>query len=272
MFEGDSGLRIGTSSWSERDWVGVFYPPGTPPAAYIEHYATVYDTVEIDATFYRSPSERMVDAWARRTPEHFRFAAKVPRTITHEKMLVDAEGEMTLFVETMQRLGSRLGPLLLQFPYFNRGAFPGPEPFLERLDRFLGRVPPGVRIAVELRNPRWIGRAAQEVCARHRAALAWVEQAWMPKAAEWPRLTGGPSADFAYVRFLGDHKAIEEITDRWDRVVIDRTEVIERWVPIIRELRASGLDVFGFFNNHFAGHAPATIELFRKIWRRSLVS
>jgi uncharacterized protein YecE (DUF72 family) len=269
VFEGDPGLRIGTSSWSEKDWVGVFYPPGTAPAAYIEHYATVYDTVEVDATFYRSPTERMVDAWARRTPENFRFAAKVPRAITHEKVLVDAEGEMTLFVETMRRLGDRLGPLLLQFPYFNRQAFPGPEPFLERLDRVLGTVPPGVRLAVELRNPRWVGRAAQEVCARHGAALAWVEQAWMPKAAEWPKLTGGPSADFAYVRFLGDHKAIEEITDRWDCVVIDRTEVLERWAPIVRELRARRVDVFGFFNNHFAGHAPATIELFREIWKKS---
>ncbi len=269
MFAGDDGLRIGTSSWSEKDWVGVFYPPGTPPPLYIQHYSTVFDTVEVDATFYRMPTERMVDAWVGRTPENFRFAAKVPRIVTHEKVLVDAEGDMALFVETMQRLGDRLGPLLLQFPYFNKKAFPGPEPFFERLDAFLSALPLGPRYTVELRNPRWVGRTANEICARHGVALAWVEQSWMPKAEQWLPLTGGPSADFAYIRFLGDHKAIEMITDRWDQVVVDQSAVIERWVPIVKDLRAQGIDVYGFFNNHFAGHAPATIELFSEIWRRA---
>ena len=266
MFEGDPGLRIGTSSWSERDWVGVFYPKGTPPARYIEHYSTVYDTVEIDATFYRMPSERAVDAWAARTPDHFRFAAKTPRIITHEKVLDGAVWDMTLFVETMQRLGPKLGPLLLQFPYFNKKAFEGPEPFLERLDRFLGELPPGPRYAVELRNKAWVVPLAHEICKKHGAALAWVEQAWMPSADQWPRRLGGPSSDFAYIRFLGDHKAIEEITDRWDRPVIDRRPTLERWIPVMRQLREQGVDVYGFFNNHFAGHAPATIDLFTKLW------
>lgn len=270
MFEGDEGLRIGTSSWSEKDWVGVFYPEGTKPAEYIEHYSTIYDTVECDATFYRMPSERMVDAWTRRTPENFRFAAKVPRIITHEKVLVDAEEDVTLFVETMQRLGERLGPLLFQFPYFNKKAFESADPFFERLDAFLGSLPPGPRYVVELRNARWVGRTAQEICARHGVCLAWVEQAWMPHAEQWPKILGGPTTDFAYIRFLGDHKAIEKITDRWDEVVIDQSEVLEKWVPVMRGLRAQGVDVFGFFNNHFAGHAPATIDLFRELWSRSV--
>lgn len=266
MFEGDDGLRIGTSSWSERDWVGVFYPPRTPAPRFIEHYSTIYDTVEIDSTFYHAPAEGVVDRWAERTPDHFRFAAKTPRSITHEKVLDGALGEMRLFVETMQRLGPKLGPILLQFPYFNRRAFDGPEPFLERLDRFLGQLPPGPRYAVELRNKAWVIPLAQKVCRAHGVALAWVEQAWMPSADEWPRRLGGPSADFAYIRFLGDHKAIEEITDRWDRPVIDRRPVLERWLPVLRQLRADGVDVYGFFNNHFAGHAPATIDLFTRLW------
>ena len=93
MFAGDSNLHIGTSSWSSKDWVGPFYPTGTRPEHFIEYYATVYDAVEIDATFYRMPTVRNVDAWRRRTPSGFTFAVKTPRIITHEKCLIDAEDE-----------------------------------------------------------------------------------------------------------------------------------------------------------------------------------
>ncbi|MFN0058721.1 MAG: DUF72 domain-containing protein [Planctomycetota bacterium] len=269
MFELDDALRIGTSSWSERDWVGVFYPPGTPSNEFIRHYATVYDTVEIDATFYAIPALNSVSGWRRRTPDGFKFAAKVPRLITHDKLLVDAVGDMLVFIETMAGLGDRLGPLVLQFPYFNRQAFASATPFLARLEEFLGALPTQQRYAVEIRNPRWLGRDLQELCRRHRTAVVWTEQAWMPKAEEWWRLLGGPSTDFAYVRWLGDHKAIEQITTKWSQTVVDRTQVLEQWLPVIRALRAARVDVFGFFNNHFAGHAPASIELFRELWRRS---
>ncbi|MFQ5655022.1 MAG: DUF72 domain-containing protein [Planctomycetota bacterium] len=269
MFEGDPGLRIGTSSWSTRDWVGGFYPPGTPPHRYIEHYSTVFDTVEIDATFYRMPTERNVDAWRRRTPDGFLFAAKTPRIITHEKILSGAGEEMTQFLETMARLEGRLGPILLQFPYFNKRAFPSEGPFLERLDRFLDDLPGGFRYAVEVRNRAWLGRELEAVCARHGAALAWIDQAWMPRPAEWRRRLGDPTAEFAYIRWLGDHRGIEKITTTWEKTVTDRKPEIAEWVPIIRELRAEGIDVFGFFNNHFAGNAPQTIEWFRELWKQS---
>jgi len=216
------------------------------------------------------PTEKMVSGWCERTPENFRFAAKVPRLITHEKILENAKEDLLLFVDIMQGLGDRLGPLLFQFPYFNRKVFTGPEPFFERLDRFLEDLPDGPRYVVELRNKAWVVPAVQEICSRRGVALAWVEQAWMPSAQEWPRRLGGPSANFAYIRFLGDHKAIEQITDRWDQVVIDQRQVVARWIPVIRELRENGVEVFGFFNNHFAGHAPATIELFRELWRSEM--
>jgi uncharacterized protein YecE (DUF72 family) len=264
VFAGIPELRIGTSSWSERDWVGPFYPAGMRPERFIEHYSTRYDTVEIDATFYRAPSPRQVRAWRERTPEGFLFSAKTPRSITHEKMLEGAEAEMRDFVETLSGLESRLGPILLQFPYFNRQAFPGPGPFFDRLDRFLGSLPTGPRYVVEVRNRSWVGKQLQEICVARRVALAWVEQAWMPGARDWPRITGGPSTDFAYVRWLGDHKAIEQVTQRWDRPVLDRSAVIEDWAAVICELIPRVHTVFGYFNNHFAGHAPASVDLFRE--------
>ena len=91
----------------------------------------------------------------------------------------------------------------------------------------------------------------------------------MPPARVWRGRLGGPSTDFTYLRFLGDHKAIEKITRTWNQTVIDRTPEIEAWAPLVRELRAQGVDVFGYFNNHFSGHAPEAVELFREVWKRT---
>ncbi|MBN2717017.1 MAG: DUF72 domain-containing protein [Deltaproteobacteria bacterium] len=258
-------IRLGTSSWSTRDWIGPFYPPGTRPEAFIEYYATQFSCVEIDATFYRPPTVRNVDAWARRTPDGFQFAAKVPRLITHDKLLVDATDDMMSFLDTMSRLGNRLGPVLLQFPYFNKQQFAGPQPFLERLDRFLCSLPSTFRLVVEVRNKWWIKPPLQNLLKSHGVALAWVEQAWMPNAGEWFAQTGGPSANFAYIRFLGDHKAMDALTSTWDKTVVDRTDVLKQWAPVVKDLLNRDVQVYGFFNNHFGGHAPDSLRQFSAI-------
>src|SRR5262249_29797170 len=153
-------LRIGTSSWSCGDWVGRFYPRGMRPPDFLSYYATRFDTVEVDSTFYRPPAPRTVDGWRRATPDGFQFCAKVPQLITHEKGLMDCDAEMNAFLSTMARLGDRLGTLLLQFPYFARsrddGEFHTGEEFLARLGAFLGRMPREFRFAVDLRNERWL--------------------------------------------------------------------------------------------------------------------
>lgn len=258
-------LRLGTSSWSEKDWVGPFYPAGTKPADFIRFYATQFSTVEIDATFYRMPTEKNVDAWARRTPDGFRFAAKTPRIITHDKVLVDALDEMCQFVDIMSRLEDKLGVLLLQFPYFNKQAFTGAAPFLDRLDHFLARLPKGIRYAVEIRNRWWIKPPLQKLLQTHGVALAWVEQAWMPDASEWFPLTGGPATDMAYIRFLGDHKAMDALTAHYNQTVIDRTDVLAAWAPVVRSLLDRDIQVYGFFNNHFAGYAPDSLRQFSQL-------
>lgn len=111
--------------------------------------------MEIDATWYRTPSAHAVVEWNRKTPDEFVFAAKVPQVVTHEKVLVDAEAELEAFVTVMRRLGSKLGTLLLQFPYFRREAPPG-------LDAFLERLPGDVPFALEVRNKGWLQPALFE--------------------------------------------------------------------------------------------------------------
>ena len=114
-----ASLYIGTSAFTAAGWEGSFYPEGTRPADFLRYYAQHFNSVEIDSTFYRIPSEATVQGWAKKTPEGFMFAAKVPQVITHEKVLVDCDAEFKQFVEVMDILSEKLGPLLLQFGYFN---------------------------------------------------------------------------------------------------------------------------------------------------------
>lgn len=266
MFEGDSKVRIGTSSWSEKSWVGAFYPAETEPADFLKHYSRRYDTVEIDSTYYATPRDSTVKNWRKRTPDHFLFTAKVPREITHDRILVEAHEPMEIFVESMQWLGDKLGPLLLQFPYFNRNAFSGPAPFLKRLEQFLPQFTREVSLVVEVRNPNWVNTNLVDVVEGCGATLAWVDQGWMPQAEEWVERLGPPRGQNGYFRFLGDRKETEALTETWDQQVLDPRGRLQPWVEIMKSFRDSGGDVFGFFNNHYAGHAPATLEDFRILW------
>jgi uncharacterized protein YecE (DUF72 family) len=134
----------------------MFYPKGLPEREFLTYYATKFDTVEVDSTFYRTPALTTVQGWYSKTPKDFVFAAKVPQVITHEKILHDCEPEMTEFLKVMDALGEKLGPLLFQFGYFNRKAFVGVNDFLARLVPFLDRLPKDRRFAVEIRNKSWL--------------------------------------------------------------------------------------------------------------------
>ena len=110
-------LFIGTQGFAFKDWVGPFFPRGMAPSRHLEWYSRQFRTIEINTSFYGVPRPATVDGWQRRVPEGFRFAAKFPQEITHEKMLVGCEALTERFIETMRGLGDKLGPLLLQFSY-----------------------------------------------------------------------------------------------------------------------------------------------------------
>ncbi len=261
-------LRLGTSSWSSQDWVGVFYPEGTAPAEFITEYAKHFDAVEVDSTFYRSPSAAMVRNWHARTPPGFLVAAKFPQVITHEKVLVDCGDELEEFLKGMDLLGEKLGPLLLQFPYFNKQAFPQPRDFLARLASFLDQLPCGRAYAIELRNKYWINDRLLDQLRARNISLALIDHPWMTPIGELMAKQDVVTADFAYLRWLGDRKGIEEKTQRWDSLIIDRRREMEIWIPIIRKLLKRGIRILGFFNNHYAGFAPGSIKLFHEVWER----
>ena len=261
-------LLFGTSSWTGDGWVGSFYPGGSQAPDFLPFYAQRFPTVEIDNTFYRIPAAKTVEQWRDRTPQSFIFAAKVPQIITHEKVLVDTEGDLKAFLTVMDLLGDKLGPLLLQFPYFNKKAFRGIGFFIERLAPFLKTLPKGYKWAVEVRNKNWISEKLYSLLRQHGVAVVLVDHAGMPRPREYFELGDPVTADFAYIRWLGDRKAIEEQTKVWNQVIIDREGEMQEWLPFIDKLLRGKIMVMGYWNNHYAGFAPGSMDLFMRMWKR----
>jgi uncharacterized protein YecE (DUF72 family) len=219
---------------------------------FLEAYADQFRTVELDSTFYGVPRDSTVEGWCRRTPPGFVFAAKFPQFITHDKLLVACEAETGAFLASMQLLGERLGPLLLQMsPSFHAGMFGGLRAYLETL-------PSGPRYALEVRHNSWMLEPhRQELLSLLRSrgiALCLVQHAWMPRQ-------DAVTAPFTYIRWLGRR---EDIPDRdFGQVRIDREAQLDSWSEQVRRYLDRGVTVFGYFNNHYQGHSPASVRAFQ---------
>lgn len=263
-------LHIGTSAFTAAGWEGSFYPNGTRPADFLRYYAQHFNSVEIDSTFYRIPSASTVRGWASKTPDGFVFAAKVPQVITHEKVLVECDAEFKQFVDVMDCLGEKLGPLLFQFGYFNKKIFLGVNDFLARLRPFLKKLPKDHKFAVEIRNKSWLVPHFIETLRDRGIALALIDQSWMPRPSQWFEKFDPVTADFTYVRWLGDRKGIEEQTKTWDKVIVDRHSELMEWVEILGKVHKRKIQIYAYANNHYAGHSPATVVMFQQLWRRQV--
>ncbi len=236
-------IHIGTQGWSYDDWKGVFYPPGAKQEDRLPFYAEIFDTVELDTTFYHAPRGTIARSWARHTPDTFRFAAKVPRAITHDALLKGVNDALDQFARAMEPLGEKLGPLLVQMP----AEFVRSDETQRDLDQFLAGVSDGLRLAVEFRHASWHDDAVFDTLRRHGAALAWTEWRELERRRE-------VTADFLYLRWLGDRRQIEV----YDRVQVDRTDSFEQWEADLKRTFPEVREVFGYFNNHWAGHSPAS--------------
>jgi uncharacterized protein YecE (DUF72 family) len=241
-------LFLGTQGFSFDEWVGPFYPEGTPKKEYLEAYARHFPTVEIDSTFYGVPRDTTIEGWANRTPEEFLFSAKFPRLITHDKKLDRARGDAEHFVSTMNGLGDKLAVLTMQF------AYDFTPDYFDALDEFLQNLPQGPRYAVEIRNRKWLNTEFGEMLSNHNVALVLQDLHYMPRL-DWI------TADFSVIRWLGRRKDIEE----FDRIQIDRSENLSSWSQKVQDFMERGFDIYGYFNNHFAGHSPASVRQFAEM-------
>jgi len=259
-------FRIGTSAFTAAGWEKVFYPEGMKAAEYLSYYATKFNTVEVDSTFYRTPSVATVNGWARKVPDGFLLAAKIPQIITHQNVLQDCDEDLKHFLEAMDLMGDKLGPLLFQFEYFNQTVFRSGGDFLARLEPFLKKLPKGYKFAVEIRNKKWLSKPFFDLLRAHKVAYALIDQSWMPRPSEIFEKFDPITADFTYIRLLGDRKGIEKQTRIWDKVVVDRSRELMGWVNVRQRTVRRGVSTYVYVNNHYAGYAPTTVEQFQKLW------
>jgi uncharacterized protein YecE (DUF72 family) len=265
-------IFLGTSSFTAAGWEASFYPQGMRPKNFLRHYASRFQTVEIDSTFYGTPSPSTVTGWNEKTPGDFIFAVKVPQVITHDKVLVDCEAEFDEFIERMHLLGNKLGPMLLQFPKFDEWSLRSSDEFRGRLQSFFKRASNlrAGRFAVEVRNKDWLDPRLTDLLRECNVGLALTDTSFMPRPWEMKGTLDLVTADFSYVRWLGNRKAIEERTTTWDKTVIDRQSDLTSWVVVLKRLVQDKRirKIFVFANNHYAGHAPATVQQFWELWNR----
>jgi uncharacterized protein YecE (DUF72 family) len=252
-------IHIGTCGWSYADWSGVFYPDRLAAGDFLAHYAEHYPVVEVDSTFYRTPSRNMVEGWRDKTPAGFGFSLKVPQVITHEKMLADCKTELAGFLSAARLLEDKLLCCCLQFGYFNKKAFANLDKFLERLDPFLAAWPDDVPVAVEIRNKNWMTEPFAECLRGHHAAWVLSDQAWMPSPLYIAQRLDAATGPFGYIRLLGDRNEVDRLTKSLDHIVIDRQDQIQSDAEAIK-LLAKRVPVLAFVNNHFAGYAPETVR------------
>jgi uncharacterized protein YecE (DUF72 family) len=240
-------LYIGTQGFSFKDWVGSFFPAHTSSDRFLELYSQQFRSVEIDSTFYGTPRRNTVIGWRQRTPADFKFTAKFPQVITHRRMLTGCEEVTRHFLRVMRNLEDKLGVLLLQFSY----RF-GPDRF-DTLLRYLDGLPDDLRFAVEIRNRDWYDTEIQGALRARGVALALHDLYYMPRQEE-------ATAEFVYIRWLGRRVEMEA----FDQVQLDRRDEETWWAERVERFLDQGLTVFGYFNNHWAGHAPGSARSFLK--------
>jgi uncharacterized protein YecE (DUF72 family) len=249
-------LHAGCSSWTSDAWSGRFYPAGIKGPDRLPYYARYFDCVEVDATYYAPPSAFVVRAWHKKTPETFRFTLKFPRDLMDPKKPLEPD-KIAEFVQTARLLGGKLGPIVLQFaPWFRPTASTetGTAAYLRKM---VEALPEGPEYAVELRDPGWFAGPMREwvssLLERSRIAGCWSSLNYL----DVPPLD---TTDWVYLRFIGDHVTIPG--EAHGEIRADRSEETRRWVKRLHGVEASRAWVF--FNNHYAGYAPESVNLFRQ--------
>ena len=246
-------IHIGAQGWNYGGWIGPFYPRGTSDKDMLRQYAKVFDTVEIDSTFYAIPSEHSVRLWIDRTPMGFKFSAKLPSEITHKNRLRDSADYLSRFLERMRLMGEKLGSILIQLP----PDFSTAE--RRSLSGFLKLLPSDIRFAVEFRDPAWIDETTLSELKQYNVALTLADSKWIARSLSLETVET-PTATFAYARWLGPR----ELTD-FSRVQIDRHQEFKQWADAFQTLRAKVSTIFGYFNNHYQGHSPASCNEFKTL-------
>lgn len=238
-------IHIGTSGWHYKHWRDSFYPGKLKVEHMLSYYIDHLDTVEINNSFYRLPTEDAVRSWVQQTPEHFLFALKASRYITHNRKLNEPEETIAKFMDMAEGFGNKLGPILFQFP-------PKWGVNTERLRDFVAVLPKQHQYAFEFRHPSWLTPPVYEILRRFNAALCIYQIAGFHSPIEL-------TADFTYVRLHGPG-------ERAYQGKYSETE-LQVWAERIESWAAANCGVYFYFDNDQAGYAVHNaVELSRMIF------
>ena len=232
-------LHVGTSGWQYRDWRGAFYPPGVAQHRWLGYYAERFATVEVNNTFYMLPAETAFDRWRAQTPDGFLLALKMNRYLTHVRRLRDPEDPVRRFCERADRLGARLGPILLQLGPQHRAD-------VERLDTVLSLLAPR-RVAFEPRHRSWYSDDVRAVLGRHDVPLCLADRLGRPMGPLWR------TASWGYVRL---HEGTATPRPCYGPTAL------RSWGRRIAGLFGDDADVFVYFNNDPGGAAVRNARTF----------
>lgn len=237
-------LRVGCSGWNYKHWRGPVYPPEIPARLWFDHYAALFDTVEINNSFYRLPDPSTFAAWRERAPENFLYAIKASRFLTHLKRLIEPEEPVTRLFEHARELGEKFGPILYQLPGSFHRDLPRFDHFLSILPRTIGEIggEPSARAlqhTIEFRNPSWYVDETYSVLKSHAIALCIHDKAGSA-------ITSPIDSPFVYVRFHGPGG---RYFGRYER------RRVADWADRLAEQWRGGRDVYAYFNNDPEGMA-----------------
>jgi len=250
---------IGCSGWSYSAWKGPFYPSNMDNSSdWLSYYASVFDYVEIDSSFYRMPNLFTVKNWLKKTPENFKFTAKFPKVITHDKHLKDVSRELEYFLQSMIPLRDKILALLIQLPpslKITEG--------LDNLRQVVSELDTKFRYAVEVRDRSWFQDLAYNFFANNNICMVWSQLAEL-------RTPPIVTTDFLYIRLIGDRSIDEK---DFGKIQKDRVIEMKKWSSkvkrVIKQEEGGGRKNINLAivsaNNHYAGFGPGTANIFRKM-------
>jgi uncharacterized protein YecE (DUF72 family) len=272
-------LRIGTCSWKYKSWKGLVYSEDTP-ANYLQEYSSSYSTVEIDQWFWSlfagdmvvMPKAEVVAEYLHSVPRDFKFAVKVPNsiTLTHHysktKALVTNPHFLSVelmdrFLERIQPLWPKLGPLMFQFEYLNKQKMANQNEFLDHLGAFAESLPNDFLYTVETRNPNYLNNQYFEFLLSMKMSHVFLQGYYMPSIFEVYKKHRTQIKGNVVIRLHGpDRKEIEEITaKKWDKRIAPKEKDLNNLVDMLAELHSRKVLAYLYVNNHFEGSAPRTI-------------
>ncbi|OGS47990.1 MAG: hypothetical protein A3K68_00700 [Euryarchaeota archaeon RBG_16_68_13] len=241
-------LRIGCSGWGYDDWLGGFYPPDTPKSEYLRLYSNVFDVVEVDSSFYRNPGPAMTNAWYKTTPPGFRLTMKMPKRITHEKKLKDVSESLGWFYASVKELKEKCGPLVAQLPPSIKY-----DVHWTIMKHFIGSLDMSYPHAIEFRHKSWFREDVYSLLRDRNVAMVWTENQYLRSPAD-------VTADYVYLRMVGDRELTE-----FKGIQKDRSVEMRAWYRELEESADSVKGAMVFFNNHYAGFGPGSVNEFRRL-------